>query len=45
MEGGRVSSLNVELEQADDKESFEALHGDGIFEVSVVFLSQRNGCT
>lgn len=28
MEGGCVSSLNVEL---DDKESFEALHGDGIF--------------
>jgi len=31
MEGGCVSSLNVELEQADDKESFEALQRGGRF--------------
>jgi hypothetical protein len=29
MEGGCGSSFNVELEQADGKESFEALHGGG----------------
>lgn len=48
MEGGRGSSFNVELEQADDKESLEALHEGREehqkrkIEVSEVSPSQRN---
>lgn len=45
MEGGRWSSFRVELEQADDKESLEALHegaGQKVFQVSEVSPSQRD---
>ena len=41
MEGGSVSSLNIGLEQVDDKESFEALQGRDI-SGQRGFPSQRN---
>jgi len=42
MEDGRGSSLSVDLEQADDKEPLEALHGEETFWVSDVFPLRRN---